>query len=367
MDANIILGVASLILFVAFIGYFGYLIYHQQQVDPEEKPAYGIELLQQHYAPGDTVEQPTPYWVAPIPAAPDPLEISNNLDRKIIAGGIMLFALVGLVGGYFLLQIIPNNGLNLRALGAERQLETSIHRGKNLYANFCWNCHGKTGQGLGENSTVTGQPLPGKPLNKPDFKIDTLKNDPAKLQTTLDFIHLRITRGKANPAPNFSMPAWGQSDGGPFNEEQVQQLINFIVYGTEADWADIVTIREHLEGVPRDPQTGALIVDPGAAPAKPTGADAFNTYCTTCHSATAGQNSPVPQAPNLSKYGTDGPFNDQVKALKASGDPDWLVKWISNAPKIKPGVIMPVWLDTEGGSLDAATIKSIADYLLSLK
>jgi mono/diheme cytochrome c family protein len=366
MDANIILGVASLILFVAFIGYFGYLIYHQQQVEPEEKPTYGVELLRQHYAPGDTVEQPTPYWVAPIPAAPDPLEISNNLDRKIIAGGIMLFALVGLVGGYFLLQIIPNNGLNLRALGAERQLETSIHRGKNLYANFCWNCHGKTGQGLGENSTETGNPLPGKPLNKPDFKIDTLKNDPAKLQTTLDFLHLRITRGKANPAPNFSMPAWGQSDGGPFNEEQVQQLMNFIVYGTEEDWADIVTIREHLEGVPRRAD-GTLVVDPGAAPAKPTGADAFNTYCTTCHSATAGQNSPVPQAPNLSKYGTDGPFNDQVKALKASGDADWLVKWISNAPKIKPGVIMPVWLDTDGGSLDAATIKSIADYLLSLK
>jgi mono/diheme cytochrome c family protein len=368
MDTNILLAAASLILFVGFIAYFGYLIYHQQQVDPEEKPVYGIDLLRQHYAPGDTVEQPTPYWVAPIPAAPDPLEISGNLDRKIIAGGIMLFALVGLIGTYFLLQILPDNtGLNLRALGAEHQLETSIERGKNLYANFCWNCHGKTGQGLGENSTVSGKPLPGKPLNKPDFKYETLKGDPAKLQTTLDFLHLRITRGKQNPPPNYSMPAWGQSDGGPFNEEQVSQLINFITHGTESDWADIVTIREHLEGAERDKTTGALVVDPGPPPAVPTGADAFATYCTTCHSATAGQNSPVPQAPNLAKYGTDGPFNDQVKALKASGDPDWLFKWISNAPKIKPGVIMPVWLDKEGGSLDEATIRSIEEYLKGLK
>ena len=365
MDANILLAVASLILFVGFIAYFAYLIYHQQQVDPEEKPVYGVELLQQHYAPGDTVEQPTPYWVAPIPSAPDPLEISSNLDRKIIAGGVMLFALVGLIGGYFLLQIIPNDGLNLRALGAEQQLETSIHRGKNLYANFCWNCHGKTGQGLGENSTVTGDPLPGKPLNKPDFKYETLKSDPAKLQTTLDFLHLRITRGKANPAPNFSMPAWGQSDGGPFNEEQVQQLINFITHGTEADWADIVTIREHLEGVPRNPDH-SLEVDPGKPPPKPTGADAVAQYCTTCHSVTAGQNSPVTQAPNLSRYGVDGPFNDQVKALKNSGDPDWLFKWISNAPKIKPGIIMPVWLDKEGGTLDEATVRSIEEYLKGL-
>ena len=367
MDPNILLGVASLILFVGFIAYFGYLIYHQQQVDPEEKPVYGIDLLQQHYAPGDTVEQPTPYWVAPIPAAPDPLEISVNLDRKIIAGGVMLFALVGLIGTYFLLQILPDNtGLNLRALGAEHQLETSIERGKNLYANFCWNCHGKTGQGLGENNTETGKPLPGKPLNKPDFKYDTLKNDPAKLQTTLDFLHLRITRGKQNPPPNYSMPAWGQSDGGPLNEEQVSQLINFITHGTDADWADIVTIREHLEGVPKRAD-GTLVVDPGPAPALPTGSDAFAQYCTNCHSATAGQNSPLPQAPNLSRYGTDGPFNDQVKALKASGDPDWLFKWISNAPKIKPGVIMPVWLDKEGGSLDEATIRSIEEYLKGLK
>ncbi len=93
MDANTLLAGASLILFAAFIGYFGYVIYHQQQVEPDEKPVYGVELLRQHYAPGDTVEQPTPYWVAPIPSAPDPLEISGNLDRKIIAGGAMLFAL----------------------------------------------------------------------------------------------------------------------------------------------------------------------------------------------------------------------------------------------------------------------------------
>lgn len=365
MDPNLILGVSSLILFIVFIGYFGYVIYHQQQVDPDEKPVYGVELLEQHYAPGATVEQPTPYWVAQIPAAPDPLEISNNLDRKIIAGGVMLFALVGLVGGYFLLQIIPNDGLNLRALGAERQLDTSIHRGKNLYANFCWSCHGKTGQGLGENSTETGQPLPGKPLNKPDFKYDTLKSDPAKLQAALDFLHLRITRGVAKPPPSFSMPAWGDTEGGPFNEEQVQQLINFIAHGTDADWADIVTIRDHLEGSPRRAD-GSLVVDPGTPPSILSGADAAAQYCTTCHSFVAGEASKIPQAPNLAKYGIDGPLNDQLKALKASGDPDWLFKWVSNAPKVKPSIIMPVWLNTEGGTLDEATIRTIVTYLETL-
>ena len=358
MDPNLLLAGASLVLFVAFLAYFGYLIYHQNQVDPEEKPVYGVELLEQHYAPGATVEQPTPYWVAPIPAAPDPLEISNNLDRKIVAGGVMLFALVGLVGGYFLLQIIPSNNLNLRALGAEKQLETSIHRGKNLYANFCFNCHGKLGLGNGENG-VDGKPLPGKPLNKSDFKYETLKADAAKLKDTESFLRLRITRGKANVPPQYSMPAWGASEGGPFNDEQVQQLMNFIIRGTDEDWADIVTIRSHLEGASPEP-------DPGKPPAPLSGAEVAQQYCVTCHSFEAGKASAISTAPNLAKYGIEGPLNAENKAAKASGDADWLFKWIANAPKIKPGVIMPVWSDKDGGPLNEQQLRLLVDYLNGL-
>ncbi len=45
MDANILLAAASAVLFLVFIAYFGYLIYHQQQVDPDEKPVYGVEVV----------------------------------------------------------------------------------------------------------------------------------------------------------------------------------------------------------------------------------------------------------------------------------------------------------------------------------
>ncbi len=359
MDANVLLAVASIMLFLLLIAYFAFLIYHQGQVEPEEKPVYGVELLEQHYAPGATVEQPTPYWVAPIPAAPDPLEISGNLDRKIIAGGVMLFALAGLMGGYFLLEVTPSSA-NLRAIGAEKQLETSIHRGKNLYANFCFNCHGKTGLGNGENG-VDGKPLPGKPLNKPDFKVANLQDDPQKLKDQENYIRLRITRGKSNVPPAFSMPAWGQSDGGPLNPEQVSQLVAFIMYGTEQDWADIVTIRAHLEGSP------STEPDPGPPPAALSGGDIAQQYCTACHSFDPNKPSTIPTAPNLGRYGAEGPFNDQLKALKASGDKDWLFKWIANAPSIKPGIIMPVWLDSAGGQLKESDIRLLVDYLEGLK
>jgi mono/diheme cytochrome c family protein len=359
MDLNVILAVASLLLFVALLGYFGYIAYHQQQIEPEEKPATGVELLRQHYAPGATVEQPTPYWVAPIPSAPDPLEIAGNLDRKIVAGGVMVFAMLGLVGGYLLLQIIPSGPLSLRAAASERQLEHSIERGKNLYANFCYPCHGKTGLGSGEND-FEGKPLPGKPLNIPANKYETLQADPARLKTREDFIRLIIARGKENNPPQYSMPAWHQSEGGPFNPEQISQLVNFIIRGTEEDWADIVTIRTHLAGV-----DNADVVPPPPPPVL-SGEEAARVYCTTCHSFDQGVPSTIALAPNLWNYGAVGPINDELKRLQASGDSDWLFKWVANAPKIKPGVIMPPWLDTEGGSLNEDTVRSIVEYLQGL-
>ena len=360
MDINVILAAASLLLFVALLAYFGFVAYHQQQIEPDETPATGVELLRQHYGAGDTVEQPTPYWVAQIPAAPDPLEISSNLDRKIIAAGVMTFAIIGLVGGYLLLEMIPTGPLSLRAAAAEKQMETSIMRGKNLYANFCYPCHGKTGLGNGETD-VNGKPLPGKPLNVAANKYETLKEDPSSLSTREGFIRLTISRGKQNPPPNYSMPAWAASEGGPFNPEQISQLVTFIMRGTEDDWADIVNIRTHLEGV-----ENADVLPPPPPPVG-TGADLAQQYCVTCHSFTDGKPSTVPQAPVLAHYGTQGPINDENKAAKARGDADWLFHWISNAPKVKPGVIMPVWLSTEGGSLDEATVRSIVEYLQGLK
>src|SRR5260370_5453803 len=98
LDLNFVLGAVSILMFVGFLAFFGYLIFHQQSLEPPEKT--GAELIEQHYAAGETIEQPTPYYVAPIPAAPDPLEISANLDRKILVGAGMLLAVFALPCGH---------------------------------------------------------------------------------------------------------------------------------------------------------------------------------------------------------------------------------------------------------------------------
>src|SRR5438128_12018048 len=99
LDLNFVLAAFSILMFVGFLAFFGYLIFHQQSMEPREKT--GAEIIEQHYAAGETVEQPTPYYVAPIPAAPDPLEISANLDKKIVIGGAMVFGFFALLGVYF--------------------------------------------------------------------------------------------------------------------------------------------------------------------------------------------------------------------------------------------------------------------------
>ena len=371
LDLNFILAAFSILMFVGFLAFFGYLIFHQQSLEPKEKT--GAELIEQHYAAGETIEQPTPYYVAPIPAAPDPLEISANLDRKILVGAGMLFAVFALVGGYFfLLFSVRADATSERwrdKVATEQQLEKSIERGKNLYANFCFDCHGKTGLG----STDPDQKgLPGLPLNKPAFKYDNIKTDPVKLHTTEDLITLTIERGRAKPPGSISMPAWSDTEGGSLNDEQIQQLVNFLMFGTDQDWADIVTIRLHSSGaedghLPLKPSPPPVPVLSGIELGKALTLNNPQAACVTCHSFDPNTPSTLPTAPNLGHYGTEGPLNDENKAKKAAGDADYLLHWIQNPPSIKAGVVMPAFGTAAGGSLSDDQIKAIILYLQSLK
>src|SRR5437867_10295705 len=134
LDLNFVLAAFSLLLFGGFLAFFGYLTFHQQSLEPKEKT--GAELIEQHYAAGETIEQPTPYYVAPIPAAPDPLEISANLDRKILLGAGMLFAVFALVGGYFFLLFSLRADATAQPwrdkVATEQQTRPPIHCGRNI-------------------------------------------------------------------------------------------------------------------------------------------------------------------------------------------------------------------------------------------
>jgi mono/diheme cytochrome c family protein len=353
LDVNAVLAVVSLLMFAGLVGFFVFLVRHQAEVEPETE-TYGVELLEQHYAPGDTVEQPTPYFVSPIPASPDPLEISANLDKKILVGGLMLFGLFGMIGMYFVIQgsFIPGFE-GIRAAASEHQLRIDVRRGKTLYATLCYDCHGRDGRA---GTTPDGKTLPGLPLNKDAFKHEALQDDPAALESARRLIVTTISRGRERPAPAYSMPAWARSDGGPLSDWQIKQLADLIMYGTEEDWADMPHIRQEQEP--------PLAVDeqiPGP-PALPTGDKLAVQVCGVCHSFQQDRPSTNPLAPNLWNFGATGPTVAELKALRDSGDPDWLAKWVRNAPEVKPGTAMPAY----GGQLGDDGVKLVVEYLMTL-
>ena len=359
-DPNVALAAFSLLLLAGLVAFFGFVIKHQNDIEPDQKPAEGVELLRQHYAAGETIEQPTPYYVAPIPSSPDPLESSANLDKKILAGAGMLFVVLGLIGGYLLLLLVGRADASSTTwrdrVASEHQLAALVTRGRNLYANLCFDCHGKDGKGdVGV----------GLPLNKPEFKYENLKDDPAKLKDAETLLSKTIERGRQKPAPLISMPAWSNHEGGPLNDEQIRQLMAFIEFGKDEDWGDIVAIRRESDLDPNPNPPKQVSLDPKAA-GKALMLNNPQAACVSCHSIEAGKNSPIAQAPNLADYGVKGPLNAELKALKASGDPDWLFKWVSNAPSIKPGIIMPPFNKAAGGQLDDTNLKNIVEYLMSL-
>ena len=352
LDANLFLALGSVLLLVIFIVFFAYAVGHQESIEPKEEQLQGVALLRQHNPAGATLEQPTPYFVAPIPASPDPLEIAGNLDKKVLVGVGMLMALFVVTGAYFV--VTPT----LQARGAENQLQQRVVRGQSIYANLCFDCHGKHGEG------ISGA---GLPLNQPGNQYDSLAGDPnpSVLKDREQVLRLTVERGRAKPLGQLSMPAWARSDGGPLNDEQINQVLSFIEHGSDAEWADVVQVRQEA-GLAAEPQTPK-------APVPPTGAQGGKLLttanpqqaCTTCHSFEAGKASTLPQAPNLATYGTAGPLNDQLRALKAS-DQDWLAKWIANAPSIKAGIAMPAFSEKAGGKLTDENIKSIVEYLMTL-
>lgn len=355
LDPNLVLGVFSILMFAGLIAFFAFLVRHQGEVEPD-KETYGVELLEQHYAPGDTVEQPTPYFVSPIPASPDPLEISANLDKKILVGGLMIFAVMGMIAAYFVIQgsFIPGVA-GIRAAAVEHQLNLDIRRGKVLYATLCYDCHGRDGKG---GTTPDGQQLPGRPLNNPAFKLSEIADDPAQVATVRKLLEDTIERGREFPPPRYSMPAWHRSEGGPLSDWQVKQLMDLIMSGTDEDWADIAHVRTTHE----PPMALEEQVPP--PPAVPSGAELAQAVCSTCHSFEANVASINPLAPNLANFAETGPTVAELKAARDSGDPDWLLKWIIDPSSIKPGSQMPPYGQSAGGQVPDERIPSLVELLL---
>jgi len=118
---------------------------------------------------------------------------------------------------------------------ADRQ--TAEKAGRVLYNENCVACHGENGEGKA-----------GPALNSREL-----------LKTTSDDVFFSLTR---TGVPGTIMPAWGQTTGGPFTDEELRQLVAFI-----RSWE------------PTAPQIAVEKNEPDPI----RGATIFSTTCFICH------------------------------------------------------------------------------------
>lgn len=171
-----------------------------------------------------------------------------------------------------------------------------VTRGEKLFSESCANCHGKNGEGG-----------IGPALNSKKF-----------LQSTDGgIIGSLISSG----VPGSAMPAWSQAYGGPFTDEQTNDLVAFI---------------RHWEATATD------AVKPKPTPDPAQGAAIFSTTCYACH-------------------GVDGQGTNIAPALNSK---EWLAKFDDNwfrqtIAQGRPKSGMPTW----GKVLSPEQIDAVVAYL----
>ena len=152
--------------------------------------------------------------------------------------------------------------------------------GQELYADNCATCHGTNGEGG-----------IGPALNSRDL-----------LTATMDETLVGLTRFGV---PSSIMPAWGQASGGPFTDEQLNQLVAFI-----RAWE------------PTAPEISLATEEPDPI----RGAEIYETTCFICHGQ-EGQGTSTAPALNdperLQKFDDIWYRNTIARGRPAKGMPTW--------------------------------------------
>ncbi|MBI4301323.1 MAG: c-type cytochrome [Chloroflexi bacterium] len=122
------------------------------------------------------------------------------MDRKIFVGFILTLFIVLFIPFYWFKE--PSR----QREAAAKQFQTLQEEGALVFQVNCANCHGQRGEGL---------------------------MGPALRETQLDEDALIKVISRGRNARPISMPAWGEADGGPLSQRQIEDVAAFI-----ANWDD---------------------------------------------------------------------------------------------------------------------------------
>jgi mono/diheme cytochrome c family protein len=189
-----------------------------------------------------------------------------------------------------------------------------------LYGQNCAGCHGTNGKGGAAIALA----------------------DPVFLAITDDTV---IRRTSANGVPGTAMPAFAQSAGGILTDKQIDALVHGIRSWAKADALRGTTPPPYAAQVPGDPQRGA---------------DAYRTYCSSCHGADGhggSKASSIVDGAYLALVSDQGLRTIVIAGRPELGAPDWrgnvegrpmsaqeitdVVAWLSSQRQKFPGQPYP--------------------------
>lgn len=275
-----------------------------------------------------------------------------GMERKVLVatGMIVATGLILTVYGF----VDPLRQANAK----ERQLETSIRRGVEQYATLCYTCHSEDGKG----AVVPGSDPPriAPQLNRDQF----WAKDPDEAKKQYELVYKTIQRGR----PGTPMPAWGQSDGGTLNQEQIYELAMMITHGDrmllgETVWENVheVVAEKIAEGAPTPIPLSA------AAPPLPPELQAARAVfdkggCAACHAVQGDTRVVGPSLAKISETGaTRKPGTSTEDYIKESvRQPSaFIVQGFPGPPSLMPAFAQ--------GQISDDELNALVQYLLSLK
>lgn len=138
-----------------------------------------------------------------------------NTELRVILGIVFFFAIILLVGW------VAFNEEGRMAEFTTQYEARSVERGATLFESNCSTCHGNVGQGTGRAPA----------LNNPSLFDGTRLDEMAWAGGLFDYIENAVSAGRPNSGAYWpeAMPTWGQTYGGPLRQDQVQDVVRFIM------------------------------------------------------------------------------------------------------------------------------------------
>lgn len=252
-----------------------------------------------------------------IPPAMRPGYADEELERKVLerwmGWGIVLTAFFAIFLPLYWMNE-PNRLTNAQNAAAVANYE----RGEEMFVTNCALCHGQTAEGGGAASTY--DPADSWPAPNLTTIVKRYEGTPPATDIR-DYIVQTIRRGR----PGTPMPAWGAAYGGPMTDQQIEEIVDWILLQQKAE-----------------------VEDPTSA-MNTSGEQLFQANCAKCH----GQN-------------LEGFVGPSLVGVFERHNRNTVLGILQNGIYLANGVSMPPWQTGymyEGTRYDDTALNKIIDYL----